>query len=209
MSKVYKPLGIPITIWLVTILVIVFFIEPFLPANIFNLLMFYPHYALEYPWMFITSLFLDAPPAAGGIYQLLFDGLALFFLGIAFEYLYGSKQLLILFFLSGIVGNIAFLIQYFNNPLIAGLGSSGAISGILGALAILKPKEKVIIFPIIVPIDMIYAAIFWIIFNAIGIIYPFTSLGFSAHLGGTLFGMLYGYIYKRKFEKKEDIIINL
>ncbi|MFP3167428.1 MAG: rhomboid family intramembrane serine protease, partial [Candidatus Nanopusillus sp.] len=126
-----------------------------------------------------------------------FDGLALFFLGLLFEYLYGSKDLLILFFLSGIVGNIFFLFQYYNNPLIAGIGSSAAISGILGALGILRPKEKVIIFPIIIPIDMIYAAIFWVIFNLIGVFYPFIPLGFSAHLGGTLFGFLYGYILKR------------
>jgi hypothetical protein len=149
--------------------------------------------------MFITSIFGDY-----SLSQLFFDGMALFFLGLSFEYLYGSEDLLILFFLSGIVGNIFFLFQYYNNPLAAGIGSSAAISGILGALGILKPKEKVIIFPIIIPIDMIYAAIFWAIFNLIGIFYPFIPLGFSAHLGGTLFGFLYGYILK-KYKGKTSI----
>jgi len=198
MNKVYKLFGLPITIWLIIILFIVYIIELMNPT-ILNLIAFYPHYAIKYPWMFITSIFGDYD-----LSQLFFDGLALFFLGLSFEYLYGSKNLLILFFLSGIVGNIFFLIQYYNNPLISGIGSSAAISGILGALGILKPKEKVIIFPIIIPIDMIYAAIFWAIFNLIGIFYPFIPLGFSAHLGGTLFGFLYGYILKR-YKRKTSI----
>jgi membrane associated rhomboid family serine protease len=198
MNKVYKLLGLPITIWLIIILFIVYIIELINPS-ILNLIAFYPHYAIKYPWMFITSIFGDYD-----LSQLFFDGLALFFLGLSFEYLYGSKDLLILFFLSGIVGNIFFLIQYYNNPLISGIGSSAAISGILGALGILKPKEKVIIFPIIIPIDMIYAAIFWAIFNLIGMFYPFIPLGFSAHLGGTLFGFLYGYILKR-YKRKTSI----
>ena len=191
MNKVYKLLGFPITIWLIIILFILYIIELINPP-ILNLISFHPYYAIGYPWMFITSIFGDY-----NLTQLFFDGLALFFLGLSFEYLYGSKNLLILFFLSGMVGNIFFLLQYYNNPLVSGIGSSAAISGILGALGILKPKEKVIIFPIIIPIDMIYAAIFWVIFNLVGIFYPFIPLGFSAHLSGTLFGFLYGYILKR------------
>ncbi|BBL45359.1 rhomboid protease GlpG [Nanobdella aerobiophila] len=207
MRRIWKIFGQPITIILDIILVLVFILEFFIPPSIFGLLYFAPHYALNYPWTFITSLFLDEP---NSIFQLLFDGLALFFLGLLFEYNYGSKNLIILFLLAGIFGNIAFLIQYFNNPMIAGLGSSGAISGILGALAILKPKEKIIIFPIIIPIDIIYGAIIWLLFNVIGIFYPFTNLGFSAHIGGTLFGFLYGYLLKRKYsiKKEDDIIIS-
>ena len=191
MNRVYKLFGFPITIWLIIILFILYIIKLMNPP-ILNLIAFHPYYAIGYPWMFITSIFGDY-----NLTQLFFDGLALFFLGLSFEYLYGSKNLLILFFLSGIVGNIFFLLQYYNNPLVSGIGSSAAISGILGALGILRPKEKVIIFPIIIPIDMIYAAVFWAIFNLIGIFYPFIPLGFSAHLGGTLFGFLYGYILKR------------
>jgi Uncharacterized membrane protein (homolog of Drosophila rhomboid) len=191
MNEVYKLFGLPITIWLIIIIFIVYIIELMNPP-ILNLISFHPYYAIGYPWMFITSIFGDY-----NLTQLFFDGLALFFLGLSFEYLYGSKNLLILFFLSGIVGNIFFLLQYYNNPLVSGIGSSAAISGILGALGILRPKEKVIIFPIIIPIDMIYASVFWAIFNLIGIFYPFIPLGFSAHLGGTLFGFLYGYILKR------------
>jgi len=191
MNEVYKLFGLPITIWLIIIIFIVYIIELMNPP-ILNLISFHPYYAIGYPWMFITSIFGDY-----NLTQLFFDGLALFFLGLSFEYLYGSKNLLILFFLSGIVGNIFFLFQYYNNPIVSGIGSSAAISGILGALGILRPKEKVIIFPIIIPIDMIYAAVFWAIFNLIGIFYPFIPLGFSAHLGGTLFGFLYGYILKR------------
>jgi membrane associated rhomboid family serine protease len=203
MSKVYKIAGIPLTMWLVIILFIIFIFEMFLPAQILDLLIFVPYYSIKNPWTYITSIFLS-----GSIYQLFVDGLALFFLGIAFEYLYGSRNLITLFILSGIFGNFAFFLQYFNNPLVGGLGASGAISGILGALAVLRPKEKIIIFPIIIPIDMFYAAIFWIIFNLIGLIYPFAPIGFSAHIGGTLFGMLYGYLLKKRLKKEDTIVIS-
>ncbi|MFP3166805.1 MAG: rhomboid family intramembrane serine protease, partial [Candidatus Nanopusillus sp.] len=105
MNKVYKFLDLPITIWLIVILFIVYIIELINP-QILNLIAFHPYYAIKYPWMFITSIFGDY-----NLSQLFFDGLALFFLGLLFEYLYGSKDLLILFFLSGIVGNIFFLFQ--------------------------------------------------------------------------------------------------
>jgi len=198
MNKVYKLFGLPITIWLIIILFIVYIIELMNPS-ILNLIAFRPYYAIGYPWMFITSIFGDY-----NLNQLFFECIALFFLGLLFEYLYGSKDLLILFFLSGIIGNIFFLFQYYSNPYVGGIGPSAAISGILGALGILRPKEKVIIFPIIIPMDMIYAAIFWVIFNLIGIFYPFIPLGFSAHLGGILFGFLYGYILK-KYKGKTSI----
>ncbi|WP_231434080.1 hypothetical protein [Candidatus Nanopusillus massiliensis] len=44
--------------------------------SILNIIAFYPHYAIRYPWMFITSIFGDYD-----LTQLFFDGLALFFLG--------------------------------------------------------------------------------------------------------------------------------
>jgi len=92
MNKVYKLLGLPMTIWLIIILFIVYIIELMNPS-ILNLIAFYPYYAIKYPWMFITSIFGDY-----SLSQLFFDGMALFFLGLSFEYLYGSENLLILFF---------------------------------------------------------------------------------------------------------------
>ena len=210
MNKVYKLLDLSITIWLIIVIFVVSFIGLMNP-QILNLIAFYPYYATTYPWMFITSIF-----GSGSLMHLFFNVMALLFLGLLFEYLYGSKNLLILFLLSGIVGNMFFLFQYYNDPLVAGIGASAAISGILGALGVLNPKEKVIMFPMIIPIDIRYAVIFWIIFNLIGMFYPFVPLGFSAHLGGTLFGLLYGYILKKHkgktsidniFDNQEEIYL--
>jgi membrane associated rhomboid family serine protease len=214
MNKVYKLLGFPITIWLIIILFIVYIIIVIIELMnppILNLIAFRPYYVIEYPWMFITSIF-----GSGSLIHLFFNGMALLFLGLLFEYSYGSKNLLILFLLSGIVGNIFFLFQYYNDPMAGGIGASAAISGILGALGVLRPKEKIIIFPMIIPINIRYAIIFWIIFNLIGIFYPFAPLGFSAHLGGILFGLLYGYILKKHkgktsidniFDNQEEIYL--
>jgi len=203
-------LDLSITIWLTIVIFVVSFIG-LMNQQILDSIKFRPYYATTHPWMFITSIF-----GSGSLIHLFFNGMALLFLGLLFEYSYGSKNLLILFLLSGIVGNIFFLFQYYNDPMVSGIGASAAISGILGALGVLRPKEKIIIFPMIIPINIRYAIIFWIIFNLIGIFYPFAPLGFSAHLGGILFGLLYGYILKKHkgktsidniFDNQEEIYL--
>ncbi|MGC9079119.1 MAG: rhomboid family intramembrane serine protease [Nanopusillaceae archaeon] len=205
--SIYKNLkSIPMTYIIIIITIFTYIIELFLiskdPLLILQIA-FYPYYSLIYPWTYITSIFASDPTT---IYPLLIDTLALLFLGLIFEFNYGKVHLLILFILSGIFGNIAFYLQFYNNPYIGGVGSSGGISGILGALAVLKPKEKIIIFPIMIPINMSYAAVVWIIFNLVGLMFQFLPIGFSAHLGGIFFGILYGYLLRKKLKNKSDII---
>jgi rhomboid protease GluP len=76
-------------------------------------------------WRLVTSMFLHA-----GILHILFNGMALYALGMQVELLMGSKRFLLIFFLTGIGGNVLTLLV---NP-VPSVGASGGIFGLLGAL---------------------------------------------------------------------------
>ncbi len=76
-------------------------------------------------WRLVTSMFLHA-----GILHILFNGLALYALGMQVEVMMGSRRFLLIFFLTGIGGNILTLLV---NP-VPSVGASGGIFGLLGAL---------------------------------------------------------------------------
>lgn len=173
------------------IFIIMYFISLFFPQIIF-LLGLSPSNIINQPWTIITNIFLHE-----NIFHLLFNSLALYSFGALFENLYGTKRFLILFFLSGIFGNILYILLNLDSHSI-GIGASGALSGLLGCLAILRPRDEVIIFPIPIPISLYTALIIWILINIFGIIFPMGNIGYSAHLGGTIFGILYGeYMIKK------------
>src|SRR3989338_8864705 len=110
----------------------VFFLQMALPG-LTTSLGFVPATALAHPWTFVTSIFLHA-----GLTHLFFNMWALFVFGPLLERRIGEKKFYALFFLSGIVGNLAFVLFYPANVL--GLGASGAIFGVIGALAVLMPN---------------------------------------------------------------------
>lgn len=76
-------------------------------------------------WRLITSMFLHV-----GILHIAFNAMALFVLGMQVEQLMGSKRFLLIFFLTGLGGNILTLLV---NP-VPSVGASGGIFGLLGAL---------------------------------------------------------------------------
>src|SRR4030042_1234041 len=102
-------------------------------TNLWIYLAFFPAYALRFPWMFITSVFLHAD-----LSHLLFNLFALYFFGSSLERRIGGRLFVALFLLSGIFGNLGYMITA-SNPYVPGLGASGAIYGVVGTLAILVP----------------------------------------------------------------------
>jgi len=178
------------TIRIIITNVFVFFVELLFLDFFFKYLAFVPKYAIYMPWMFITSIFLH-----GSFSHLFFNMLALFFFGSYFENLYGSKRFLILYFLAGILGNLVYFL-YDPSSTIPGVGASGAIYGVMGALAILRPFT--IVYINFLPVPLIVAAFFWLLINLIGVINPIGNIGYHAHLAGLLVGFYYGYKLKRE-----------
>lgn len=144
---------------------------------------FFPAFAFESPWMFVTSIFLHAD-----IEHLFFNMLILFFLGVNLERSIGKKSFVTLFIISGIVGNIGYLVTA-TDPYTPAIGASGAIYGIVGTLATIAPFMMVVIW--MIPMPMIIVTIFWAITDFAGLFAP-SNIANGAHLGGMLVGVSYG-----------------
>ena len=156
-----------------------------------DIFIFNPHALL--PWMFITSIFLH-----GGITHLLFNSLALIMFGPYLERILGSKLFAVFFLLAGVAGSaLFFLTIYFGIiPSVSALGASGAIFGILGALSVLMPSLVVYMYFFPVPIRV--ATVLWFIIETVGAFNPNSGIASAAHVGGLLFGILFGLYYKNK-----------
>jgi membrane associated rhomboid family serine protease len=164
--------------------------------------------ALPYIWQFLTAIFLH-----GSLSHLAYNLFALILFGLITERLIGSKRFLLLFFLSGILANIISWYWYPN-----ALGASGAIMGVIGVAAAIKPLMIVWAFGMILP--MFIVAILWIIGSILGIFgFGSQNIGYLAHLSGVLIGILYGlslrlrskrkkpgFIFQRKIKIPENIM---
>jgi len=137
----------------------------------------------EQPWRILTSIF-----AHSGVGHLLSNLFALGLFGLILEGRIGSKRLFWLFMLTGILVNFA-------TPYPRSLGASGAIYGILGALAMLRPWMMVWLNGM--PMPMILAGVLWFAQDAIGVFTP-SNIGHLAHIGGLFIGIGIG-IYWRKY----------
>jgi membrane associated rhomboid family serine protease len=154
---------------------------------------------LSRPWTIITYIFLH-----GSFEHLFYNMLALGLFGSILENIIGGKKFLLTFFISGIIAGVGSIIFYSSS-----IGASGAIYGILGVLAVLRPRMAVYIS--FVPLPMALAVIFWTAGDLLGLFYPSDLIGHAAHLFGLAFGLIYGIVLRKDYgikkvkEPKEEI----
>jgi membrane associated rhomboid family serine protease len=82
-------------------------------------------------WRLVTAMFLH-----GSILHLLFNMLALYWLGTIIEQSLGTSRFLLVYFVSGLAGSAGAL--WFSSQFAVTVGASGAIFGLIGALLILE-----------------------------------------------------------------------
>ncbi|MGQ9545813.1 MAG: rhomboid family intramembrane serine protease [Dehalococcoidia bacterium] len=139
----------------------------------------------QHPWTIITNMFVH-----GDFIHLLFNMIGLYFLGSFLIRTAGEKAFLAVFFLGGLAGNILFV--QLAHPLSIGVGASGGIYALGGALAIIAPRLPVLIFPIPVPVPL-WAAI------GIFLLLSFRAgIAWQAHLGGLLLGLVGGLVLRSR-----------
>jgi len=180
---VYKPKW---TFIFIAICVVAFLFEQ--ASDLFIYFVFIPSLAFEAPWIFVTSIFLHAD-----LSHLFFNMLALFFFGRYLERLTGGRTFAMLFLISGIVGNIGYLITS-GDPWTPALGASGAIYGVIGALAVITPFALVFIYGIL-PLPLIVVAGFWALADLVGLFAP-STVAHGAHLAGMFVGVVFGIYYR-------------
>ena len=145
----------------------------------------------NHPWTMLTSLFLHA-----GIYHILGNMLWLYWYGTALVQLIGEVRFLILYFVGGLVGNALFVVI---EPYGLAVGASGAIFALGGALAVMRPKLKIVLFPIPIPMDLwIYVIVGFALMSFL------PGIGWQAHLGGLVTGLAFGW-YFRRWERRRAI----
>jgi len=82
-------------------------------------------------WRLVTAMFLH-----GSMLHLLFNMLALYWLGTIIEQALGTPRFLLVYFVSGLAGSAGAL--WFSSAIAVTVGASGAIFGLIGALLILE-----------------------------------------------------------------------
>jgi len=138
---------------------------------------------LNEPWTLVTSMFVHDWPL-----HFIFNNFALYFFGTSLSRLLGNGRFLMVYFCGGLLGNILFLLL---SPSTA-IGASGAIFSMFGVLAVMRPKARVMIFPIPLPIPLWIAIVIFIFLSFI------PGIAWQAHLGGLIFGLIMGYFFRRK-----------
>jgi len=143
---------------------------------------------LSRSWILVTSMFLHSTEDSFHIYKNMF---ALVLFGLVLENIIGSRRFLIIFFITGITASIGAAFFY---P--ASLGASGAVMGIIGTLAILRPKMIIYFW---VPLPMIVLAAFWALIDLGGMYYEVSDIAHAAHLFGLGAGIAIGLRLRERF----------
>ena len=141
---------------------------------------------LDRPWTIVTSIFLH-----GSIGHILANMITLYFFGRYLCALLGEGKFLLVYFIGGILGNILYILLA--PPLSIAIGASGAVFALGGVLAIMRPRLRVLVFPIPVPLPLWAAVI-----GGFLIISFFPNVAWQAHLGGLAFGLAIGYFFKKR-----------
>lgn len=154
-------------------------------------------------WRVITYQFLHGDPM-----HLLFNLLVLYFMGPFVERTWGSKAFLKFYLICGAAGGVVYTILALLRILPAGsmVGASGAIYGVMAALAVMYPQMKVLLWGII-PMTMIRLVILLVIVSLITIAFGSNVGGEAAHLSGLAMGFLYikykPWITQRRMERQK------
>jgi rhomboid protease GluP len=141
-------------------------------------------------WRLLTPMVLH-----GGIAHLLFNSWALYILGRDAERIYGSLHFIVIYGLAGLAGSIA---SYIFHPGALSVGASGAIFGLLGALAAFTYVARSLIGHEASKMQLGQIATLALINLAFGFI-PGSNIDNAAHIGGLIVGGLCGFLLAPRY----------
>ena len=196
--RTYHAVNLNVLWFLIALNVVIFIITLIRPEIIYSLGLT-PALLSQQPWTIISSMFVH-----GGFLHIIVNMIALYFLGSFFIRAAGEKSFLAVFLLGGLAGNAlyfllghlvlrALLPPFFGDPFTTGVGASGGIFALAGALVVMVPRVPVLIIPIPVPMPL-WIAIIILVF----ISFLFSGIAWQAHIGGLLLGLVAGFILKRR-----------
>lgn len=145
-------------------------------------------------WTLFSYMFTHAD-----FWHLFWNMVLFYFMAQVFFTIMGQKKLLYLYVMSGVSGGVLMLLlglifpAAFSNSLL--LGASAAVLGVGAVMAVYAPNYKVYLFG---AFELSYKYFYLITFAVSTIIDLSVNTGGKiSHIGGALFGLLYGYFLKQ------------
>jgi len=147
----------------------------------------------------VTCMFLH-----GDFFHILFNMWMLHMFGNLLEARMGKTSFFLLYFISGIVGSVLYVLVNWNSP-IGCIGASGAVMGLAIATAMFYPNMQIMLLFPPVPMKM---KTFAVVFVLIEIFLETTKFDRGSFLGNVahvahLGGVLGGYLYLKIFFSRE------
>lgn len=120
--------------------------------------------------------------------HLIFNMLTFYFFVNVINRILGEWQMVAIYFVSLIVGNLLTLILHKNEPYYTAVGASGAVTGILYAAILLQPGMDLFIYFIPIPIPAYLFGIGYLLYSIYGMKQRTDNIGHTAHFGGAIGG---------------------
>ncbi len=137
----------------------------------------------QQPWTLLTSVFVH-----GGIWHILMNMLMLYFFGQYVLGLLGENRFLFVYLAGGLAGSLVFVL--IGPQFATAIGASGALYAVMGTLAVLRPRIKVLVF------FMIPVALWMVVIG--GALIVSQGIAWQAHLGGLALGLAAGFHFRKK-----------
>lgn len=136
------------------------------------------------PWRILLSIV-----GHGSVEHLLGNLFSLVLFGLILEASVGSKRMVGLFIVAGLLVSLATPFTPYDRV----IGASGAIFALIGALVVLRPMMP--IWATVVPLPMFVAGIVYVAIDLLGVLYPAGTANFS-HLIGMVIGIGAGWLWR-------------
>ena len=149
-------------------------------------------------WGLFTHMFIHA-----NFLHLIFNMFIFFLMGTHFEERVGWRNMAIVYFGSGVLGaGILNGIVTLPGGEVIGIGASGAVSGVIGAFAIMYPNDRVpmVLGFILLPrVQVAFGALVFIAFETFLMFFAVSLPGIgnvshTAHLAGVIVGAIIGFV---------------
>lgn len=144
------------------------------------------------PWTLFSHMFIHS-----GIFHLAFNLLSLYFIQQLFSRYFDDRRFINVYFVGGLSGALVFLLSVNVFPVFASdplaytaVGASAAVMAVLVAVCTYRAQDEVFLFGI-VKMQLRWVAVLFVLLDIIGISGG-NEGGHLAHLGGALFGFLWG-----------------
>lgn len=156
-----------------------------------------PERFLAQPWSIVTYMFVHYD-----VLHILFNMLWLYWFGKMFLSFLSERQLLGVYLLGGVAGALFFMAAYNFFPYFRGvapfstlMGASASVMAIVFAIALIW-KNGYVNLLFFGRIKLLYLALFSLFIDLLSIT-SYNAGGHWAHIGGTLFGVLFAVCYNR------------